>query len=149
MISHRAWARDYGSDPAVLGRSLRMRGQPYTIVGVAPDGFTGMMPVLAPELWVTTAHVGEVEPAGIQDVVPSPGGTNRLDRRGQRWLFVKGRLRDGVTADQARANLELSGRSSPRRTPRRTRTGRSPSCPTSDVRIHPRPTARSCRPAWA
>lgn len=107
VISHRVWVRDHGSDPAVLGRSLRMRGQPYTIVGVVPQSFTGMVPVLAPELWITTAHVGEVEPAGIQDLVPSPGGTSRLDRRGQRWLFVKGRLRDGATVDQARANLGL------------------------------------------
>jgi hypothetical protein len=51
--------------------------------------------------------VAEVEPAGIQDAVPSPTGTGRLDRRGQRWLFVKGRLRDGVTPAQAGANLDV------------------------------------------
>jgi predicted permease len=136
MISHRAWVRDYGRSPGVLGQSLRMRGQGYTIVGVAPDGFTGMVPVLAPELWVTTAHVGEVEPAGIQDVVPGPG-TNRLDRRGQRWLFMKGRLRDGVSAAEARANLELVWS---QLVAAHTQTNKDRAIslvPTSDVRIHP------------
>jgi len=52
-----------------------------------------MLPMLQPELWTATVWVDDVEPAGIQDVVPSPTGTTRLDRRGQRWLFVKGRLK--------------------------------------------------------
>ena len=38
---------------------------------------------------------------------PSPTGTTRLDRRGQRWLFVKGRLKDGETAARAEANLQV------------------------------------------
>ena len=86
----------------MLGRTLLIHGQPYTIVGVAPERFTGMLPMLQPEMWTTIAWVDDVEPAGIQDIVPSPTGTTRLDRRGQRWLFVKGRLKDGETAARAR-----------------------------------------------
>jgi predicted permease len=136
MISHRAWVRDYGSRPDVVGQSMRMRGQPYTIVGVTPAGFSGMMPVLAPELWITTAHVSEVEPAGIQDVVPGPG-TTRLDRRGQRWLFVKGRLRDGVSAGEARANLEIVWSQLVAAHPQTNKDRALTVVPTSDVRIHP------------
>src|SRR5262249_30195248 len=65
------------------------------------------VPMLQPELWTPIASVEDVEPAGIQDVVPSPTGTNRLERRGQRWLFVKGRLRDGETGARAQAQLAL------------------------------------------
>jgi predicted permease len=107
VISHRLWQRDYGRDPDVLGRTLLIHGQAYTIVGVAPESFTGMVPMLQPELWTPVAWVEEVEPAGIQDVVPSPSGTTRLDRRGQRWLFIKARLKDGETAARADANLRV------------------------------------------
>ena len=59
----------------MLGRTLLIHGQPYTIVGVSPEPFTGMLPMLQPELWTPLAWVEEVEPAGIQDVVPSPTAT--------------------------------------------------------------------------
>ena len=106
MLSHRAWQREYARDPGVLGRTLLIHGQSYTIVGVAAEAFTGMLPMLQPELWTPVAWVDEIEPAGIQDVVPSPGNT-RLERRGQRWMFLKGRLKDGETRERADANLRV------------------------------------------
>ena len=110
VISYRIWRRDYGAAPAAIGASLRVHGEPYTVVGVMPPTFTGMVPLLAPELWTAVAHVDDVEPGGIQSSVPSPTGSTRLDRRGQRWLFVKGRLKPGVTAAAAAANMRLIGR---------------------------------------
>src|SRR5262249_57035929 len=98
---------DCGGDASVLGRTMLIHGQPYAIVGVAPERFTGMVPMLQPELWTAVAWVEDVEPAGIQDAVPSPTGTTRLDRRGQRWLFVKGRLKDGETGARAQAELTV------------------------------------------
>src|SRR5215204_4677229 len=86
---------------------MLVHGQPYTIVGVAAERFTGLVPMLQPEMWTPIAWVEDVEPTGIQDVVPSPTGTTRLDRRGQRWLFVKGRLKAGETAPRAEANLQV------------------------------------------
>ncbi|HVQ28946.1 MAG TPA: ABC transporter permease [Vicinamibacteria bacterium] len=106
VVSHRYWRREMGADPNAVGRTLRLRGQPYTVVGVIQEGYSGLLPMLAAEIWLPTAHVEEVEPAGLQDAVPSPGGTSRLDRRGQRWMFVKGRLKPGVTLEQAQANLD-------------------------------------------
>ena len=106
VISHAVWVRDFARDPAALGRTLLIHGQPYTIVGVAAESFTGLVPMLQPEMWTPIAWVEDVEPAGIQDVIPSPTGTTRLDRRGQRWLFLKGRLKDGETAVRAQANLQ-------------------------------------------
>ncbi len=110
VLSDRMWRREYGADAAIVGRTLTLRGLPYTIVGVAPASFTGVVPLLTPELWLPIAHVEEVEPAGITDNVPSPVGRTRLERRGMRWMFVKGRLKDGVSAAQAHANVALIGR---------------------------------------
>ena len=106
-LSHSTWMREYGGDPSVLGRSLQVRGQAYTIVGVIEEPFHGMVPMLQPEMWLPLAWVEEVEPAGIQDVVPSPTGNTRMERRGQRWLFVKARLQDGQTRESAEANLQV------------------------------------------
>ena len=107
MIAHRVWMKTFGGDPGVIGRPMRMRGQVYTIVGVTPERFTGMVPMLQPEMWVPVAWVEEIEPAGIQDSVPSPTGNTRLERRGQRWMFIRGRLKDGETATTAGANLQV------------------------------------------
>lgn len=107
VLSHQAWVRDFGANPGVLNKRLTIHGQPYTIVGVAPEAFTGMVPMLQPEMWLPIAWVEEVEPAGIQDVVTSPTGQTRVERRGQRWMFIKGRLKDGETVARADANLQL------------------------------------------
>ena len=107
VLSHRAWKRDFGASPQAVGQTLRIHGQSYRIVGVSPEGFTGMLPMLSPELWTAVAHIDEVEPGGIQDNVPSPSGTGRLDRRGQRWLFVKGRLKPEATVEQAASNMSV------------------------------------------
>jgi predicted permease len=137
VLSHDVWRRDHAADPAVVGRPLRLRGQVYTIVGVAQAGFTGMVPVLAPELWVPVAHVEDVEPAGIQEVVPSPSGTTPLDRRGQRWLFVKARLKPGVTAGTADANLGVLSEQLRAEHPQTNRERTLTAVPSAGVRIHP------------
>jgi predicted permease len=107
MISAKYWAREFGSSPNAIGATLKLRGDPYTIIGVTPRGFTGMTPVLSPELWVPVSASLAVEPFGMHDVVPSPTGASRLDRRGDRWLFMRGRLKPGKTFEAARANLDL------------------------------------------
>ena len=106
VISHRMWRREYGADPTVVNRTVHIHGQPYSIVGVMPATFTGLVPMLQPEMWLPVAWVEEIEPAGIQDVVPSPGNT-RIERRGQRWMFIKARLKDGETVERANTNMQL------------------------------------------
>ena len=106
VISDRLWERAFGRDPGVLGRSLRIQSQPYLVVGVAPPGFAGMVPVLDADLWTPMTWVGDVVTVGIRSFVDSPGGTP-LERRGDRWLFVKGRLREGVTPVRAAASLDV------------------------------------------
>jgi predicted permease len=135
VISYTTWTRDFARDPAALGRTLLIHGQSYTIVGVAPEAFTGLVPMLQPEMWTPIAWVDDVEPAGIQDVVPSPTGTTRLDRRGQRWLFVKGRLKPGETAARAEANLQTVMTQLAQTHPRTN--AQRPIAAAANVRIHP------------
>jgi predicted permease len=134
VIAHQMWRNDFGGDPAIVGRTLQLRGQSYTIVGVAPQSFTGLVPLILPELWLPIAHVEETEPAGINDNVPSPGRT-RLERRGSRSFFVKGRLKPGVTAAQAHANVSLIGTQLAAAYPQSNRDRRMSAFATSDVRF--------------
>ena len=106
VISSGLWTRAFGRDPAVVGRILRIRSQPYVVVGVAGPGFVGMPPIPGPDLWTPMTWVDDVTPIGISTFVTSPGET-RLERRGQRWMFIKGRLRDDVTLARAEASLDV------------------------------------------
>jgi predicted permease len=134
VIAHQMWRSDFGGDPGVVGRALQLRGQPYTIVGVAPQSFTGLVPLIAPELWLPIAYVEEVEPAGINDNIPSPGRT-RIERRGSRSFFVKGRMKRGVTATQANANVALIASQLAAAYPQTNRSRRMSAFATSDVRF--------------
>ena len=135
VISHRMWQREFGGDPSIAGKPLTLRGLSYTIAGVAPASFTGVVPLLTPELWLPIQYVEEVEPAGINDAVPSPVGKTRLERRGFRWMFVKGRLKDGVTAEQANANVALIGRQLEAANVQTNKDRRIAAIPTNDVRM--------------
>ena len=84
------------------------------------------------------AYVDEVEPGGIISTVPSPTGNTRLERRGMRWMFVKGRLKTGATSDQAAANLRLIGKQlQTAYVADQQRSRRAAPLPTKDVHIHP------------
>lgn len=135
VLSYRMWQREFGGDPAIVGKSLSLRGLQYSIVGVAPESFTGVVPLLTPELFLPIIHVEEVEPAGINDSVPSPTGRTQLERRGTRWMFVKGRLKPGVTAEQANANVALIGRQLAAAHEATNEDRRMAAIPTEDVRL--------------
>jgi predicted permease len=137
MVSHSYWQREMGGGSDVVGKSIRMRGQPYTIVGVTPRDFTGVLPIVSPDLWVTVTHVDDVEPAGIIDSVPSPGAKTRLERRGYRWMFVTARLKDGASVDQARANVDTLTRGLASAYPQTNKDRRASIVPTRNVRLHP------------
>src|SRR5918993_1247561 len=137
VLAHRMWQREFGSDPAIVGKNITLRGQAYAIAGVAPASFTGVVPLLAPELWLPVQFVDEVEPAGINDSVPSPVGTTTLERRGMRWMFVKGRLKPGATAAAANANVAVIGVQLEAANPETNKDRRMAAVPTNEVRLLP------------
>ena len=91
VLSHGLWQRRFGSDPLVVGREIVLNGQPFRVGGVAPRSFTGLTRGIPADVWTPLAtHGGQRE-------------VNRRAQRGARWLFVAGRLRDGVSLEQAQA----------------------------------------------
>ena len=137
VISSGLWADLYGGDPAVIGRSFRIGGRPYTIVGVAPDDFGGLTPpILTPAFWMPMAWVDDVQPTVMHNGSPAPGGA-RLQSRGFRWLFVKGRLRDGGTAAGAADELNGVMRTLEAAFPDSNEGLRVTVVPTGDVSTHP------------
>jgi predicted permease len=137
VISDGLWQREYGGNLSALGGIVRIHGQPYTIVGIAPREFRGMFPVLSAELWTATAWVSDLEPGGIVDTTPSPSGTGWLDRRGTRWMFLKGRLKDGQTPESAGAELAVLMQRLATTYPQTNKDRRLAVLRTSDVHVHP------------
>ncbi len=87
VLSHRLWQRRFGADRAIVGRDIRMNGQPYTVLGVMPSSFD--LTADSAELWVPIAFTPE-----------------RKAMHDERFLTVVGRLKDGVTPEQATEDLE-------------------------------------------
>jgi predicted permease len=106
VISHGLWQRKLGGSQDVIGKTIQISGFNYTVVGVAPQNFLGMVPGIAVDFWVPLMMVERFVFSGMQATTDADSGTSRLTRRGQRWLFVKGRLKDGRTLEEARAQLE-------------------------------------------
>jgi predicted permease len=106
IVSHGLWQRSLGGTPGVIGTTVRISGIDYTVVGVAPREFSGTIPGIPAEFWVPLMMVDRFAFSGMQSNTDEDIGDTRLTRRGSRWLFVKGRLKDGRTIDEARSQLE-------------------------------------------
>lgn len=97
IVSYPYWKKS-GADPHVLGASIQINGKIYTIVGVAPQGFTGTAAMISPEVYL---------PLGVyESVVNDFDGRGRaLAARDNHALLLVGRLRDGMTQSLADASL--------------------------------------------
>jgi predicted permease len=95
VLSHHAWQSTYGGDPSIVGATLIVEGQPFTVLGVAPPGFFGeTLRGDPPDLWVP-----------LQQEPLINGDTSLLRQPVAAWLRVIGRLRPGATADGMSARL--------------------------------------------
>ncbi len=137
VVSHGLWQRRLGGDPSAVGKTLRLSGVEYDVIGVAPEAFSGTIPGLAPEFWAPTAMVSKLRFSGIQSDTPSPTGTTRLEKRGSRWLFVNGRLAPGRTLEQAQAQVATVFARLEKEYPVTNEKLKGAVLPGSDVRFHP------------
>jgi predicted permease len=94
IISYDLWERRFGSDPAMLGRTMSLNDRTFEVIGVAADGFRGLTDEARVWLPIGAAH-------GIY-------GPHYTDMRLFRWLSGVARLREGVTLEQARAAVRAS-----------------------------------------
>lgn len=100
VLTHRFWERAFAADPSVLGRRVRMNGIEFTVIGVAPESFVGLDLFVRPDVYVPLM----MWPALVGSDQPSP-----LEQRDRRALDLKGRLLDGVTPEQAGADVARIG----------------------------------------
>ena len=99
VLSHRFWTRRFNADPGVVGRTVALNGYPFTVVGVAREGFLGMT-VVAPDLWVPASMVAALNPES---------GSRLLVSRGADWMMLGARLKPGFSRAQASAEIALVG----------------------------------------
>jgi len=97
VLSHKLWQTQFGGDRGIVGRAITLDQKPYTVIGVAPAGF--VFPVNEPDIqfWTTIAA----------DCEAMLGGTPQTEQRGAHMLIALGRLRPGVSIEQARADLDV------------------------------------------
>ena len=94
VLSDAYWTRRFGRDPGVVGRSFRLKGAVFTIVGVASPAFSGESPGEASDLWIP--------------LTAQPGAPSWLwSGHSTTWLRILARRRAGVSTEQARGALEV------------------------------------------
>lgn len=103
VLSHGTWQRQFGGRADIIASTVNISGHAYTVVGVAPPNFRGTIPGIPTEFWVPLMMVDQLEFSGMQATADNDPGATRLERRGTRWLFIKGRLAPGRTIEQARS----------------------------------------------
>jgi len=94
VLAYETWRKAFGSDPGILGKTIRVNDYPFTVVGVAPREFTGLVTLIQPALWAPLSMESRALPY-------SPNMESRFDP----WLQLVGRRRPGVTLAQARAGM--------------------------------------------
>ena len=92
------WRHEFASDPGVVGRTIRLNGTPFTVVGVAPDSFPGMQVFEDPDLYV---------PLAMARVFSTNIGKNFFEDRDDRELGVKARLKPDRSLGEARNELAV------------------------------------------
>ena len=85
ILSNRMWSRHFAADPAIIGKDIRMNGEPYTVVGVLPPGMYDRLPM---QLWVPLAF-----------------GPEQKSNHEAHSILVMGRLKDGVSIERAQSDM--------------------------------------------
>src|SRR5216117_127492 len=101
VASYGFWKR-YGGGNDFVGSTLHINGQPYTVIGIAPDGFSGANALVAPDIWV---------PLGMRSQLGSAFGDSETTHdllNPKNYTFnLTARLRPGLTMDAAKARLTV------------------------------------------
>ena len=98
VLGHSHWSQQYGADPDVVGRELIVNGHPFTVIGVAPEGFTGLTVGIEPAMYV---------PFGMNRAILPDTNLNWFETRRGLFVFGFARLEPGVTREQADASLAI------------------------------------------
>ena len=99
VLDHSLWEQQFSADRSILGRKVRLNGIEFTVIGVAPDRFTGMSELIRPAFYAPLMMYPRLS-----------ADANALESRSARNLTVKGRLKPGVSMAQAQAELTTFAR---------------------------------------
>jgi predicted permease len=98
VLSYSLWARRFGSDDKQIGQTISLNGTPYTVVGIAPPSFKGIVSLGRPDvLWI---------PITMRDYVLTGQLKDWENNRRFRWLSIVGRLKPQVDVPQAQAAMK-------------------------------------------
>jgi predicted permease len=138
VVSHALWHRRFSADPELIGKPLVINKLTFTIIGIAPQEYTGMIRGLGIDVWVPATMKPQLEPKY---------GSAQLTSRGSRWLTLIGRLMPDTTLEQARTHFDLLSREMRDAHPEEWRQKRAETgqvrelfvtiLPESETRIHP------------
>lgn len=105
VISQGLWQTRFGGDQNVVGRQLLLNGNTFTVIGVLPAGFDGLQMGAIRDLYVPLMMQATMRPprAGYSGEM----NPDLLQVRGNRWLYTVGKLKPGVTPEQAQASLAI------------------------------------------
>jgi len=106
VLSRGLWQRQFGGRADIVGTTIALSGHRYSVVGVAPRAFGGTIPGIPTDFWVPLTMIDRLAFSGVQWSSGDEPDATRLEQRGSRWLFVKGRLADGRTLNEARSQVE-------------------------------------------
>ena len=95
VLSYQYWQRRFNVDPGVVGKRMNINGGLFTVIGVAAPEFTGEVVGARADLWIPVTQQPIVNP-----------GRNWLQDGNTSWLLLLGRLKPGVTMEQAKAELD-------------------------------------------
>ena len=96
IVGYSLWREKLAADSGVVGRTIVINGHPFTVVGVAPAGFSGVGIGDAASLFIPLAMQAQA----------MPGERDLLTNRDAGWLGVIGRLKDGVSIERASADVQ-------------------------------------------
>jgi predicted permease len=137
VLGHGLWQRRFGGRNDVVGQGVELSGVSYTVVGVAPPGFAGTVPGLQPEFWVPAMMVDRLSFGGLQATTDNDPGATRIQQRGNRWLFLEGRLAGARTVAEARAQVEAVFARLRQDFPRTNEKAAGTVLPAAGIRFHP------------
>jgi predicted permease len=101
VLSHSMWEQEFASDPNLIGRKVRINGSEFTVVGIAPKGFTGPEAFVQPQLYVPMNSFPQAIPGAANDYLTS---------RSNRDLTVLGLRSPSVSVTEAHAELNTIAR---------------------------------------
>ncbi|MGH9938982.1 MAG: ABC transporter permease, partial [Blastocatellia bacterium] len=95
VLSHSLWRRRFAGDASVIGKTIKLDGHDFTVIGVAGEGFDGTKVGAQFDVWAPLLALRQIDPKRA----------DLFDQRRPSWLEMFGRLKPGMTIEQARAEF--------------------------------------------